>query len=231
VVGWGWLSGGIIGCLTCRLVCNLGDFETSFFFRFRICAMCTENEWTVSRVCGSLVAFVILLQELESGHSDDVVSHDVSAPSSISPNGCCEQCSSRHHISYFIYIYIYTLYTTLTKELSSWQCRQLSHHDLGPAGNVGESKSLRHHGKRKRSCFGCCRHDQSRSRPPPLARLVSTQTSPRNKSTKPKPVYDPALLAVSQAGLAPEDKANDEFLVEDLLEKRVHNGKTQYLVS
>jgi hypothetical protein len=134
--------------------------------------------------------------------------------------------------SYSIFhIYIYTLYTTLTKELSSWQCRQLSHHDLGPAGNVGESKSLRHHGKRKRSCFGCCRHDQSRSRPPPLARLVSTQTSPRNKSTKPKPVYDPALLAVSQAGLAPEDKANDEFLVEDLLEKRVHNGKTQYLVS
>jgi hypothetical protein len=64
-----------------------------------------------------------------------------------------------------------------------------------------------------------------------LARLVSTQTSPRNKSTKPKPVYDPALLAVSQVGLAPEDKANDEFLVEGLLEKRVHNGKTQYLVS
>jgi hypothetical protein len=62
--------------------------------------------------------------------------------------------------------------------------------------------------------------------------MAPRKTAPKTKSTKAaKVVYDPALLAVSQAGLVAEDKENDEFLVEDLLSKRIHNGQTQYLVS
>jgi hypothetical protein len=62
--------------------------------------------------------------------------------------------------------------------------------------------------------------------------MAPRKTAPKTKFTKAaKVVYDPALLAVSQAGLVAEDKENDEFLVEDLLSKRIHNGQTQYLVS